>query len=80
MLIADVSETSISSIFIGRWMKYEVYFIHLPIKIELIEGSETSAMSIVTPVNYPKENILHVAYTHFSENESLKTTAHSGLN
>ena len=27
-------------------------------KMELIEGSETSAISIVTPGNYPKENIL----------------------
>jgi len=32
---------------------------HLPMKMELIEGSETSAISIVTPGNYPKENILH---------------------
>jgi len=46
MLIADVSEPSISSIF-------------MPMKMELIEGSETSAISIVTPGNYPKENILH---------------------
>jgi len=36
-----------------------VYFIHLPMKMELIEGSETSAISTVTPGNYPKENILH---------------------
>jgi hypothetical protein len=35
------------------------HFIHLPMKMELIEGSETSAISIVTPGNYPKENILH---------------------
>jgi len=29
--------------------------------MELIEGSDTSAISIVTPGNYPKENIiLHV--------------------
>ena len=34
------------------------YFIHLPMKMELIEGSETSAINIVTPGNYPKENIL----------------------
>jgi len=31
--------------------------------MELTEGSETSAISIVTPGNYPKENILHVVYT-----------------
>jgi len=65
MLIADVSETSISSIFIGRWMKY---FFHLPMKMELIEGSETSAISIVTPGNYPKGNILHTEH-----GESLKS-------
>jgi len=28
-------------------------------KMELIEGSETSVISFVTPGNYPKENILH---------------------
>ena len=65
MLIADVSEPSINSIFIGRWMKY---IIHLPMKMELIEGSETSAISIVTPGNYPKENILHTEH-----GESLKS-------
>jgi len=65
MLIADVSEPSISSIFIGRWMKD---FIHLPMKLELIEGSETSAISIVTPGNCPKENILHTEH-----GESLKS-------
>ena len=56
MLIADVSESSISSIFI------------LPMKMEWIEGSETSAISIVTPGNYPKENILHTEH-----GESLKS-------
>jgi hypothetical protein len=38
-------------------MKY--YFIHLPMKMQLIEGSETSAIRTQTPGNYPKENILH---------------------
>jgi len=37
-------------------------------KMELIEGSETSAISIVTPGNYPKENILHTGH-----GESLKS-------
>jgi len=32
----------------------------MPMKMELIEDSETSAISIVTPGNYPKENILRV--------------------
>ena len=57
MLIADVSEPSISS-----------NFIHLHMKMKLIEGSETSAISIVTPGNYPKENILHT-----EQGESLKS-------
>ena len=34
-------------------------FIHLPMKMELIEGSETSAIRTQTPGNYPKENMLH---------------------
>jgi len=37
-------------------------------KMELIEGSETSDISIVTPGNYPKENILHTGH-----GESLKS-------
>ena len=37
-------------------------------KMELIEGSETSAISTVTPGNYPKENILHTGH-----GESLKS-------
>ena len=37
-------------------------------KMELIEGSETSAISIVTPGSYPKENILHIEH-----GESLKS-------
>jgi len=40
-------------------MKYG-YFIHLPMKMELIEVSETSAIRTQTPGNYPKENILHI--------------------
>jgi len=37
-------------------------------KMELIEGSETSAISTVTPGNYPKEDILHTEH-----GESLKS-------
>ena len=44
------------------------YFIHLPMKKELIEGSETSAIRTQTPGNYPKENILHIEH-----GESLKS-------
>ena len=45
------------------------YFIHLPMKMELLQGSETSDISIVTQGNYPKENILHTEH-----GESLKST------
>jgi len=36
-----------------------VRFIHLPMKMEPIECSETSAIRTQTPGNYPKENILY---------------------
>jgi len=35
----------------------------MPMKMELIEDSETSAIRTQTPGNYPKENILQ--YQHF---------------
>ena len=37
-------------------------------KMEPIEGSETSAFRTQTPANYPKENILHIEH-----GESLKS-------
>jgi len=36
-------------------------------KMELIEGSETSAISFVTPGNHPKENILQVKYLYITD-------------
>jgi hypothetical protein len=59
-LKADVSETSIGSIFLG-------IFLHLPRKMEPIEGSETSAFKPQTPGKNPKENTLHKEH-----GESLK--------
>jgi len=38
-------------------------------KMELIEGSETSAIRTQTPGNYPKENKLHIEH-----DENLKST------
>ena len=35
---------------------YLLFFIHMPMKMEPIEGSETSAIRTKTPGNYPKEN------------------------
>jgi len=54
-------------------MKYtslinEVYFIDLPVKMEPIVSSETSAIRTQTPGNYPKRNKLHLEH-----GESLKT-------
>jgi len=37
----------------------EEYFIHLPMKMEPIVSSETSAIRTQTPGNYPKRNKLH---------------------
>ena len=44
------------------------FFIPLPMKMELIESSETSPIRTKTPGNYPKENILHIEH-----GESLKS-------
>jgi len=38
----------------------EVYFIHLPMKMEPIVSSETSAIRTQTPGNYPKRNNLRL--------------------
>ena len=40
----------------------------IPMTMEPIEGSETSAIRTKTPGNYPKENILHIEH-----GESLKS-------
>jgi hypothetical protein len=67
-VIADVSEPSVSSIFL------DAVCILLLKKMELIEGSETSAISNQTPGKHPKENILHVKH-----GESLKSRIISAL-
>ena len=46
------------------------FFIHLPMKMEPIRSSETSAIKTHTPGNYPKRNILQLKH-----GESLKTRA-----
>ena len=45
------------------------FFIHLPMKMEPIRSSETSAIKTQTPGNYPKRNILQLKH-----GESLKTS------
>ena len=55
MLIADVSEHY--RLHLHRQVD-EIYFIDLPMKMEPIECSETSAFSIQTPGRYSKGNAL----------------------
>ena len=38
----------------------ELFFLHLPRKMEPIEGSETSAFKPQTPPKYPKESVLYI--------------------
>ena len=45
------------------------FFSHLPMKMEPIRISETSALKTQTPGNYPRRNILQLKH-----GESLKTT------
>jgi hypothetical protein len=70
LLVLDVCESvhRDTTIKITNKMHYIVYRILLPKKMELIEGSETSAISNQTPGKYPKENLLHVKH-----GESLKS-------
>jgi hypothetical protein len=42
-------------------MKY-IYFIDLPLKMEPIQGSETSDISTQMPGKHPKENIFHLTH------------------
>jgi hypothetical protein len=59
VLKSDVSEPSIGSI---------SFFLHLSMKMEPIEGSETSVFRTQTAGNYLKENMLHK-----EQGESLKS-------
>jgi hypothetical protein len=51
-----------------------LYQFHLPLKMEPIQCSETSAISIQTSGKHPKENILY-----FTHGESLKSRILSEL-
>ena len=54
---------------IGSSVPVLTYFIHLPMEMEPIVSSETSAIRTQTPGNYPKRNKLHLEH-----GESLKTS------
>jgi hypothetical protein len=56
-LVANVSERSVCSIFIGEWVR--TLRTHSPMKMEQRERSETLAIKIHMPKNNQKENIRH---------------------
>jgi len=56
-------------------MKYEVYFIHLPMKMETTVSFETSAIRTQTPGNNPKRNKLHEVMIH----SNIQKYLHNGL-
>ena len=43
-----------------RYVRYDVYLTLQPLKMDLTEGSETSAIINQTPGNYPKESLLQL--------------------
>ena len=53
---------------------HTVHFIHLPMMMEPIVSSETSAIKSQTPGNYPKRNKLHLQH-----GESLRTRIFKGI-
>ena len=67
-----------TNLFLYKYSSFSLlqsHFIQLPMKMERIECSETSAYKIQTPENYPKENI------QYSEHgESLKSRMYLKLN
>jgi len=50
------------------------YFIHLPMKMEPIVSSETSAIRTQTPGNYPKRNKLFIFVLKTFENVKTAET------
>jgi len=49
-----------NQIYLPRTILPLTYFIHLPMKMEPMVSSETSAIRTQTPGNYPKRNKLHI--------------------
>jgi hypothetical protein len=47
-------------------------FTYLPMKMEEIECSETSAYKIQTPGNYPEENIQHTEHGEILKSRTLE--------
>ena len=67
-LILTTAIFIVCGIYIPHTILPLTYFIHLPMKMEPIVSSETSAIRTQTPGNYPKRNHLHLEH-----GESLRT-------
>ena len=59
LLALPLPRSKPNQIYIPRTILPITYFIHLPMKMEPIVSSETSAIRTQTPGNYPKRNNLH---------------------
>ena len=70
MLLLPATYIPCKVIFVQHSILCTLYFIHLPMKMEPIVSSETSAIRTQTPGNYPKRNKLHLEH-----DESLKTNS-----
>jgi len=60
LLALQLSPLQPNQVQIPRTILPLTYFIHLPVKMEPIVSSETSAIRTQTPGNYPKRNKLHI--------------------
>ena len=68
LLARPLPRSKPNQIYIPHTILPLTYFIHLPMKMDPIVSSETSAVRTQTPGNYPKRNKLHLEH-----GESLKT-------
>ena len=68
LLAQPLPRSKPNQIYLPRTILPLTYFIHLPMKMEAIVSSETSAIRTQTAGNYPKRNKLHLEH-----GESLKT-------
>jgi len=60
LLARPLPRSKPNQIYIPHTILPLTYFIHLPMKMEPIVSSETSAIRTQTPGNYPKRNNLHL--------------------
>ena len=63
LLARPLPRSKHNQIYIPHTILPLTYFIHLPMKMEPIVSSETSAIRTQTPGNYPKRNNLHLEHS-----------------